>query len=171
MIFVVLYLIAIVSANFIVSRLGPSVSVITAGVLIGFIIYARDRLHEQWFHANLKRNMLFLIATGSLLSIPFNAGRIALASFAAFLLSESVDAIVYHRLFARIPMVKINGSNLFSALVDSIAFPALAFGFPLLWGVMLGQFGMKVLGGFVWSVIITGRGNPISTKLLGDYGK
>lgn len=169
--FVVLYLIAIVSANFIVSRLGPGVSIITGGVLIGFIIYARDRLHERWFAANLRRNMFLLIAAGSLLSVPFNAGRIALASFLAFALSESTDTVVYHRLFEHMPIIKINGSNLFSALVDSIAFPAFAFGFPLLWGVMAGQFAMKVLGGFVWSVIITGRGNPFSRKLLGNAGK
>lgn len=166
MIFVALYLVAIVSANFIVSRWGPGVSVITGGVLIGFIIYARDRLHECWFHSNLKRNMVLLIAAGSLLSIPFNAGRIALASFAAFALSESVDTIIYQRLFRQIQIVKINGSNVFSALVDSIAFPAFAFGFPLLWGVMMGQFAAKVLGGFFWSVVITGRGNPVGEKLM-----
>lgn len=38
----------------------------------------------------------------------------------------------------------------------SILFPALAFGFPLLIGVMLGQFLAKTVGGALWLGVIEG---------------
>ena len=50
-------------------------------------------------------------------------------------------------------MVRVNGSNVFSAAVDSAVFPTLAFGVFLPW-VILGQFAAKVAGGFVWSMIL-----------------
>ncbi|NIV38564.1 MAG: VUT family protein, partial [Anaerolineae bacterium] len=90
-----------------------------------------------------------LIGAGSVLSWVLNrdAGQIAMASFVAFACAGVADAIVYHLLGDRARMLKINGSNVVSAGVDSFVFPALAFGFPLLWGVMLGQFAAKVGGG------------------------
>lgn len=151
--YVAAYLIAIVAANWAVSQFGPNISVITAFFGIGFVIFARDRLHDQWAGQDLKRNMVLLIAAGSLLSVPFNAGRIALASFMAFAISETVDTLVYHKLLRQPRWLRINGSNLPSSLVDSIVFPLLAFGWPPLVGIMALQFGAKVLGGFVWSLI------------------
>jgi hypothetical protein len=38
--------------------------------------------------------------------------------------------------------------------VDSIIFPALAFGFPLLYIIVIQQFLAKVLGGWLWSLIL-----------------
>ena len=77
-----------------------------------------------------------------------------MASFVAFALAGAADALGYHKL-VRIPrLAKVNGSNLASAAVDSIAFPALAFGFPLQVGVMAGQFIAKVIGGSLWSVVL-----------------
>lgn len=153
---IVLYLLAIVLANLSVARFGPSVAVVNAFLFIGLDLTARDALHERWKHNHLTRNMAILIATGSILSWFLNrdAGRIALASFAAFALATSADTVIYSLLHHRVKFVRINGSNVVSAAVDSIAFPALAFGFPLLLGVMIGQFIAKVAGGFIWSVII-----------------
>lgn len=151
---VVMYLAAIITANLLVSHYGPSISVWTAFVFIGLNLTTRDHLHDAWSGGALRRNMFLLIAAGSLLSILFNAGRIAAASFGAFALSETLDAIVYHRL-GRFPRWRrINGSNLFSAALDSVTFPVLAFGFPLLWGIMAGQLVAKVGGGFIWSMLI-----------------
>lgn len=100
--------------------------------------------------------MLALIAAGSLLSwfLNRNAGPIALASFVAFAGAGVADTIMYWLLGERSRLLRINGSNVVSAAVDSLLFPALAFGFPLLWGVMLGQFVAKVGGGFVWSIVL-----------------
>jgi queuosine precursor transporter len=153
---IVLYLTAIVAANLLVAAFGPSVAVVNAFLFIGLDITARDALHEAWQHEGLWWKMLLLIASGSILSalLNWNAAQIALASFLAFAGAGIADTLVYHALHDRARMLKINGSNVVSAAVDSVLFPALAFGFPLLIGVMIGQFVAKVTGGFVWSVIL-----------------
>ena len=63
-----------------------------------------------------------------------------------------MDALVYHRLGKYPRWLRINGSNVPSAAVDSIIFPTLAFG-SFLWAIVLGQFLAKTLGGFVWSLL------------------
>ena len=160
MIYVFMYLAAIVAANVSVSLFGPGVTVVNAFLFIGFNLTARDRLHDAWHGRNLRRNMALLILTGAALSALFGAGRIALASFVAFALSEAVDTAVYQMLGNRAKLVQVNGSNIVSAAVDSIVFPALAFGWPLLWLVMAGQFVAKVGGGAVWSLVIHGKVTP-----------
>jgi uncharacterized PurR-regulated membrane protein YhhQ (DUF165 family) len=152
---VALYLAAIVAANLIVARFGPSATVIVAFLLIGLDITARDRLHEAWRGRNLWIKMAALIAGGSVLSWLLNrdAGPIALASFAAFAASGAADALTYHALRERAWMVKVNGSNMVSAALDSLIFPTLAFGTLLPW-IVLGQFAAKVAGGAVWALIL-----------------
>jgi hypothetical protein len=153
-----MYLTAIVAANLLVAAYGPSVTVLNAFLFIGLDITARDGLHEAWQNEGLWWKMLLLIASGSLLSALLNADatQIALASFLAFAGAGAADTVVYHLLRDRARMLKINGSNVVSAAVDSVLFPALAFGFPLLIPVMIGQFVAKVAGGFVWSIILRG---------------
>ena len=155
---ITLYLAAIVLANLSVAQFGPTVAVVNAFIFIGLDLTARDKLHEAWVGMLLWPKMLGLIATGSILSwlLNANAGPIALASFVAFFLSGLVDALVYSLLHSKAYLVKVNGSNLVSAAVDSLVFPALAFGWPLLWGIVLGQFVAKVAGGFVWSIVLAG---------------
>jgi hypothetical protein len=159
--YVTLYLMAIVLANLSATIFGPYATVVNAFVFIGLDLTCRDRLHEQWHDSHLYRNMLRLIVGGSLLSF-FVASligkgelsaRIALASMIAFALAALTDTIVYGILWKKPKMVKINGSNLASAAVDSMVFPTVAFGsfLPI---VTLGQFVAKVLGGFLWSLII-----------------
>ncbi|HLV33560.1 MAG TPA: VUT family protein [Spirillospora sp.] len=153
---IALYLVAIVAANLLVAAFGPDIAVLNAFLFIGLDITARDTLHEAWKNEGLWWKMLLLIAAGSVLSaaLNWNAARIAVASFLAFAGAGIADTVVYHRLRERARMLKINGSNVVSAAVDSVLFPALAFGFPLLIGVMIGQFVAKVVGGFIWSVIL-----------------
>jgi hypothetical protein len=163
---IVLYLLAIVAANVSVSIWGPSVSVVNAFLFIGFNLIARDKLHDAW-GVNVKRNMALLIAVGCGVSALGGAGRIALASAVAFGLSESVDAIGYHLLAGRRKLVQQNGSNIPAALVDSLAFPVLAFGLPVLWTIVLGQFVAKMGGGFVWSLLL-GKSQPETVGEMGD---
>lgn len=162
---VALYLLAIVIANLLVARFGPSVTIVNAFLFIGLDITARDSLHEKWHRRNLWLKMAALIATGSILSAALNwqARHIALASFAAFASAGVVDTLVYHLLRDKAALVKINGSNVVSAAVDSVVFPALAFGFPLLIGVMVGQFLAKAAGGLIWSFILRGiHAHPVA---------
>ena len=148
---IVVYLVAIVSANAIVSKLGPNVSIFTAFFFIGLNITTRDYLHEIWQGNQLKRNMFLLILAGSVLSLFFNAGKIALASFAAFALSETVDAICYQLLKNKDQphWLRINGSNTISSIIDSFVFPYLAFG-GFLPVITAGQIIAKIGGGFLW---------------------
>lgn len=159
MIYIFLYLAAIVTANITVAIFGPAVSIINAFLFIGLDLTARDKLHETWRERGLWWKMATLIATGSALSWLINAaaGPIALASFVAFSAAGAVDALVYHRLLHLPRWLRMNGSNIPAAAVDSVIFPALAFGWPLLWGVALAQFMAKVAGGAVWVALLTWR--------------
>lgn len=150
-----MYLVAVVAANLTVAWWGPSVSIVNAFLFIGLDLTARDRLHDAWGGNGLLWKMAALIASGGLLSYLLNrdAGQIAIASTVAFATAASVDAGVYHLLRHRRFLVRANGSNVPGAVVDSLVFPTLAFG-GLLPLVTLGQFAAKVLGGFVWSVIL-----------------
>jgi queuosine precursor transporter len=152
---VLIYLAAIVLANLSVAAFGPSVTIINAFWLIGLDFTLRDRLHERWQDDGLRWKMAGLIAVGGAISWLLNrdAGQIALASTVAFMASAAVDWGVFAALHGHPRLVRINGSNLAGAAVDSVLFPTLAFGsfLPL---IVLGQFAAKVAGGLVWSVIL-----------------
>ncbi|MFQ5398880.1 MAG: VUT family protein [Anaerolineae bacterium] len=168
MIYITLYLVAIVLANLSVAQFGPNVAIINAFLFIGLDLTARDQLHEAWRGNNLLPKMAALIAAGSLLSwlLNRNAGPIALASFTAFAAAATVDALVYHQLGNYPRWLRINGSNIPSAAVDSIIFPTLAFG-SFLWTIVLGQFLAKTVGGFVWSLLfrrLDRRGRDSATQ-------
>jgi queuosine precursor transporter len=151
---VALYLAAIVLANLSVAAFGPVATILNAFLFIGLDITTRDRLHERW-HGD-RRKLAALIAAGSILSYALNvhAGRIALASFLAFAISEAADTLVYSRLEARGWYTKTLGSNAVSALVDSIIFPTLAFGALLPW-IIVGQWLAKMAGGGIWAVVLS----------------
>lgn len=153
---IALYLIAIVLANLLVARFGPSVTIINAFLFIGLDLTTRDYLHGRWRHNHLGFKMLALIGAGSLLSyaLNVNAGPIALASFVAFAAAGAADTLTYSLLGDKSKLLRINGSNVVSAAVDSLLFPLLAFGWPLLWWIVLGQFVAKVAGGFIWSMVL-----------------
>jgi len=160
MIYIIMYLTAIVLANLSVAYFGVGATIINAFLFIGLDLTSRDKLHDAWKGNNLLIKMGLLIASGSLLSwvMNKNAGMIAIASFVSFVIAGVIDTIVYHFLFNKSKMIKINGSNIFSALADSIVFPTIAFGvfMPI---VILGQFIAKLTGGFVWSLLLTKKPN------------
>jgi hypothetical protein len=160
MFYVGLYLFAIVCANLIIAQLGPDWSIITAALFIGLDLTARDHLHDAWHKSRLWPKMVLLIGAGSVLSWVLNAGAgpIAVASFVAFMGAGLVDALGYHLVRHWPRFARVNGSNVPSAAVDSLLFPVLAFGWPPLWGIVVGQFIAKVGGGFVWSLVLEGMG-------------
>lgn len=153
---VLLYLAAIVAANLLVARFGAGITIFNALVFIALDLTTRDALHEAWHGRHLWRNMALLVGAGSILSalLNWNAAHIALASFAAFALAGVADTLVYAALGNKSRLVRMNGSNVVSAAVDSLVFPILAFGFPPLWGIVLGQFLAKTVGGALWSLLL-----------------
>lgn len=157
-IFVGLYLSAIVAANLLVAKFGAGMSVVNAFLFIGLDLTCRDHLHDAWSHHGLVWKMGLLVLAGSGLSWLFNnsAGQIAVASVVSFAAAAVVDTMVYHWLRRHGYLVRVNGSNLVSGLVDSVVFPSLAFGSILPW-VILGQFSSKVCGGLLWSLVLRHR--------------
>lgn len=171
MAYVILYLAAIIAANLTIAMFGPAVSILNAFLFIGLDLTARDKLHEAWRGRHLWLKMTALIAAGSILSwlLNRNAGPIAIASFVAFASAAAVDAIVYQWLGGYPRWLRVNGSNVPSAAVDSLIFPALAFGWPLLWPIVAGQFLAKIAGGFIWSLVLYRLdGRPVVQLANGD---
>lgn len=156
MFYILMYLGAIVLANVLTAMFGAGMSVINAFLFIGLDLTARDKLHDAWHGNGLVWKMGLLILAGSVLSwaVNHNAGSIALASFISFACAAMIDTVVYHVLRKKSFVIKANGSNVFSALTDSIIFPTIAFGgfLPL---ITLGQFIVKVLGGALWAHILS----------------
>lgn len=153
-----IYLAAIVLANLSVAYFGPVAVIPNAFLFIALDLVSRDRLHDRWQGSGLMWRMAALIATGSVLSwlINRNAGPIALASFVAFAAAATVDTLMYHALRRRSWMVKVNGSNIPAAIVDSVVFLWLAFGVGALVLAPL-QVLAKVGGGIIWSAILRRR--------------
>jgi hypothetical protein len=174
------YLAAIVVANLLFSAvLDPSAGYSLAAQLgadfaicfgfIGLDMAMRDTLHESWNHDRLFLRMSSLILAGSALSWAVNYAvnaaaadiviRVASASFLAFAAAGFTDFGVYHSLRRRSAMMRVNVSNLPSAFVDSLVFPLVAFGLPMLWSFFAVEFAAKVLGGLLWSVVLIRRGH------------
>lgn len=154
---ITLYLFAIVAANLLVAQFGPSVAVFNAFVFIAFDLTVRDRLHDRWHGRGLGWRMLALIGAGSVLSAAFNLSAIpiAIASLVAFLCAGIADLVVYEWLFKRPRLLRMNGSNVVSALVDSAVFVAIAFpDAPNKVDIILAAYAAKLAGGLVWSVVL-----------------
>ena len=155
MIYIAIYLTAIVSANLTLLYFGPWFSIWNALFFIGVDLAIRDKLHEVWKGQNLWPKMLGLICSGSLITILFNldALQIAIASAVAFGVSALIDSAIFQALIKKHFLVKSNGSNAFGALADSLIFPTLAFG-SLMPEIILMQFIAKFIGGGIASIII-----------------
>jgi queuosine precursor transporter len=155
---VIAYLAAIAVANLLAVTYGPSVTVITAFVLIGFDFTCRDWLQARWEGRTLWLRMLALIAAGGAISWLVNrdAAPIAVASTVSFVVAGSIDAVVFALIGRRVHrLYRWNGTNLVGAGVDSLLFPTLAFG-ALIPAVVIGQYAAKVAGGLLWSLLIVG---------------
>lgn len=152
-----LYLAAIVSANLVVAAYGQIALPFTAFLLIPFDLVTRDVLHERWHGDALWPKMLALIASGSVLAYLLNAdaARVAVASFLAFAAANLTNAIVFELTVTKLARWwRMNVSNLFAALADSIVFPIVAFTVSGVdWGLSAAQWGSKFVGGLVFSSI------------------
>ena len=152
---VLIFLLAIIGANLSVAYFGPISTPFNAFILIGLDLSLRDHIHEKWHGKSLGLKMLGLICAGAIITYLLNrgAGMICVASVVAFGAALMVDTIIYHVLYKKSRMVKMNGSNLGSSAIDSILFPTIAFGVFMPW-IVLGQFLAKIGGGFVWSLLL-----------------
>ena len=147
---ILIYAIAMTLANLSVAAFGPSVTAINAFILIGLDLAMRD-----WLHVRLKAwQMGALIAATGLLTFLLDpsAGKIAVASSVAFTAAALVDWAAFSALRGTW-LFRSVGSNVFSAAVDSLIFPTLAFG-ALMPQIVLAQFVAKVVGGAAWASLL-----------------
>lgn len=145
-----IYALAMTLANLSIAEFGKIAVPINAFLLIGLDLALRD-----WLHVRVKAwQMAALIAFSGALTYALNpsAGHIAVASAVAFVAAALADWAVFARLRGSW-MMRANGSNMAGAMVDSIVFPALAFGGldPL---IVAQMFVAKVAGGAMWAWLI-----------------
>jgi len=155
MLSVLIFLAAIVAANLSVAHFGPVSTPFNAFFLIALDLTLRDSLHEKWKGRSLGLKMLALIAVGAVITYAMNsnAGRIGIASVAAFAAASTVDFSLYQLFYKRRWIEKANYSNIGGGLTDSVLFPTIAFGMFMPW-VIIAQFAAKTVGGFLWSLVI-----------------
>lgn len=147
---ILIYAAAMTLANLSVAAFGPAISPLNAFVLIGLDLALRD-----WLHVRLKAwQMLSLIVAAGALTYLLNpaAGKIAVASSAAFTAAALVDWATFARLRGTW-LFRANGSNVAGAAVDSLIFPTLAFG-ALMPHIVALQFVAKVAGGSFWAWVL-----------------
>ena len=151
---ILLYLSAIVVANYLVSTYGQAALPFTAFVLIPFDLVTRDALHEKWRDKALWPKMFLLVSAGSLLSYfsSMATAQVSLASALAFGTAGLIDVLVYWVLDKRSRFIKMNSSNFFAAITDSLVFPLVAFG-VIVPSLSFTQAASKFVGGIAWSLV------------------
>jgi uncharacterized PurR-regulated membrane protein YhhQ (DUF165 family) len=139
----------VVASNWLTAEYGLIGGFVTAGTFTaGLVLAARDAVRET---AGIWAS-LACIAAGVAISAVMAGPVLALASGAAFALSEVADAAVYEPLRKRGRARALAWSNAVGSVVDSVAFLLIA-GFPL-WPAVVGQVGVK------WAVAV---GLPLIT--------
>lgn len=160
-----IYLAAVFVANLLVTA-HPTWSPYIAFALIGLVLVVRDRLHRRWENAGrlaLAARMGGLILLGGALSFIAQptAGRVVLASVAAFIVAEALDGVAFHLAHRRPWVERSNASNVVGAAADSLIFVTVAFYGILPTAVLLQiialQFIAKVAGGLLWSLALAPR--------------
>lgn len=156
-----LYLGAICIANLTVAWFGAGVVLINAFVLVSLDLTSRDRLHQAWEGRGLVRKMALLIVAGSALSaaLDYQALPVAVASCVAFAAAATIDTLLYAALGRQPWLVRANGSNAMSALVDSAVFLSVLASYGgLPWAIVplliAGQWLAKTVGGAAWSLVL-----------------
>lgn len=128
----------VAASNWLTVEYGLLGGIVAAGTLTaGLVLAARDAVRETagvWA-------ALACIAAGVAVSAIMAGPRLALASGAAFALSELVDTAVYEPLRRRSHTRALAWSNLVGSVIDSVLLLALA-GFPM-WPAVAGQVAVK----------------------------
>ena len=158
---VVAFIFAMVVANLTIAIWGPWVSPINAFFLVGISMVSRDVVHGDWIGAYGKRGALVrtlgMVAVAGVVAYALNpaAGRIALASALALVLSAAIETLVFHRISNRPWLVRSNGSSAPGAAIDTVVFTYVAFGISVESTlVLLAQWATKAVGGLVWSLAL-----------------
>ena len=150
-----IYLIAFVLANLIVLYFGSIGLIFTALFLIPFDFVMRCIFHETWKGIELILKLGLIVIAASLITfvINRNAINIAIASSVGFILAQIFAGIFYQFFIKKSFFVKVNGSDAIGILIDSLSFQLIAFGI-INYNILVGQFLLKLIGGFFWYWVI-----------------
>ncbi|MET0483402.1 MAG: VUT family protein [Aestuariivirgaceae bacterium] len=119
-------------------------------ILIGLALALRDAIHERYS----ARVVFLAIMAGAALSVLVAPAALAIASGAAFLLSETADLLVYAPLRQQNRPLAVLASGLVGSVVDSAVFLSLAFGsLEYLIGQVLGKGWMTLAAAAVASLL------------------
>jgi len=154
---ILLYLLAIVVADLLVTKFGVNILPITSFFIIPFDLVLRDVLHDRWrITGGLPIKMAGLVLSGSIISYLINSEskNVAKGSFFAFVCAGLIAYTVYEILKRKPKRVKMNVANFFSAFTDSLVFQVVAFG-SVSYKIVFIQWVLKFIGGFFWVLIFT----------------
>lgn len=141
----------VVASNWLTARYGLVWGWVTAGTFTaGLVLAARDAVRET---AGLAWSF-GCIGLGALASYVMSTPALAVASGAAFLTAECLDAFVYEPLRRHGRVRALAASNVAGSVVDSVVFLWLA-GFPL-WPAVLGQVAVKWVMAVLLPVAVLG---------------
>tara|TARA_R110002153_G_scaffold32752_12_gene99098 strand:+ start:1046 stop:1558 length:513 start_codon:yes stop_codon:yes gene_type:complete len=149
------YLAAFVLANFVVLHFGASGLIFTALFLIPFDFVMRCLFHEQWKGFELIWKLGSIVMIASILTFLINRDsiNIALGSMFGFIAAQIIAGIFYQLMIKRSYFVKVNGSDFFAIISDSIVFQLIAFSFIDI-NITVSQTILKIIGGLFWYWII-----------------
>ena len=150
-----IYLGAFILANFVVLYYGAPGLIFTALFLIPFDFVMRCIFHETWKGVELILKLGSLVILSSLITYFINreAQNIALGSSFGYIGAQIAAGIFYQVSIRRSYFIKVNGSDLFAIIADSILFQLIAFNSVDL-EVMGGQIVLKIIGGLFWYYVI-----------------
>jgi uncharacterized PurR-regulated membrane protein YhhQ (DUF165 family) len=155
----------VLASNWLTARYGLIGGTVAAGTFTaGLTLAARDAVRET---AGVWAS-LGCIAAGVAASAAMAGPALALASGAAFGLSELVDAAVYEPLRQRSRTQALAWSNLSGSVVDSVLFLTLA-GFPL-WPAVAGQVAVKWLVSVALPLLVVGVARAVLRNRLRPEG-
>ena len=128
----------------------------TAGTFFaGFALAARDAINDVWG----RLAVVAVILIGTLVSFTLSALEIAIVSAAAFLVSESLDFVVYVPLRKRAKFgdkkwaLAVVASNIVGAITDTVVFLGVAFGSAAILPALPGQLVGKLYATIVYLLI------------------
>jgi uncharacterized PurR-regulated membrane protein YhhQ (DUF165 family) len=148
---IIIYLSAFVFANFIVLWFGKYGLIFTALFLIPFDFVMRCLFHEQWKGIELITKLGSVVLIASLLTYIINieAKNIAIASSIGFISAQIVAGIFYQLTIKKSYFIKVNGSDFFGIIADSIIFQIIAFS-SINYDITISQTILKIIGGLFW---------------------
>jgi uncharacterized PurR-regulated membrane protein YhhQ (DUF165 family) len=145
---VALFVATVVAANALTAAyglipVGLGMTAAAGTAAAGLSLLTRDWVH----HTSGRTVVLICIGAGAVASAALAGPRLAIASAAAFALSELADLLVYQRLRDRGWTAAALASNAVGAPVDTVLFLAVA-GFPI-WTAVPGQLWVKAVATLV----------------------